>query len=92
MILPMTIRPRVMESPMAEPVLATRVGVTNTRKKDVTPMMRESQLMKPYVFGEGACVSIVVTSFKRECDRFIITYFGKKGSFYREGAEPRWNT
>lgn len=89
MILPMTIRPRVMESPMAEPVLAIRFGVTNTRKKDITPMMRESQLMKPYVFGEGACVSIVVTSFIRECDRFIITYFGKKNRFIETG-EPRW--
>lgn len=63
MILPMTIRPRVMESPMAEPVLAIRVGGTNRRKKDVTPMMRESQLRVPYFFSDGTCVSIMVTSF-----------------------------
>lgn len=61
--IPMTIRLRVMESPMAEPILAIRVGMTNTRKKDVTPMMRESQLRKPYFFSDGVCVSIMVTSF-----------------------------
>lgn len=61
--MPMTIRLRVMESATAEPVLAIRVGVTNTRKKDVTPMRRESQLRVPYFFSDGVCVSIMVTSF-----------------------------
>lgn len=61
--IPMTIRLRVMESAMAEPVLAIRVGVTNTRKTDVTPMMRERQLRVLYFFSDGACVSVMVTSF-----------------------------